>query len=164
MGSKDEKGLKIGLLQKNLQTIRQIAGWTLEEFAERIGVTKQTISNLERMKTKMNLTQYLAIRSVLDYEMKEHSENDTLPKAIALLLDKGREMPEEKYDELKQAIDTVAVACYVKAEKGILPRLFAKIVGPLVLGVGMGNILSAAEVGNIAISPWLRALFKGKDE
>ena len=34
-------------LQTHLLSIRKIAGWTAQELGQKIGVTKQTISNLE---------------------------------------------------------------------------------------------------------------------
>ena len=36
------------LLQKNLVLIRKAAGWSAEDLAEKIGVTKPTILNLEK--------------------------------------------------------------------------------------------------------------------
>ena len=60
---------QIQRLQTNLEAIRKIAGWTAKDLGEKIGVTKQTISNLENSKTKMNFTQYIAIRSVLDADV-----------------------------------------------------------------------------------------------
>ena len=56
-------------LQNNLLLIRNAGGWTAEVFGDMIGVTKQTISNLENKKTEMTKTQYIAIRAVLDYEI-----------------------------------------------------------------------------------------------
>ena len=47
----------ISFLQDNLSSVRKIAGWTTEEFGDKIGVTKQTISNLENKKTAMTRTQ-----------------------------------------------------------------------------------------------------------
>ena len=52
-------------LQNNLLLIRNAGGWTAEVFGDMIGVTKQTISNLENKKTEMTKTQYIAIRAVL---------------------------------------------------------------------------------------------------
>ena len=74
-------------LQDNLASIRKIAGWTAEQLGEKIGVTKQTISNLENNKSPMNLTQYIAIRSVLDHEIQSNPENTVLPEVVAILLD-----------------------------------------------------------------------------
>ena len=53
-------------LQKNLQAIRQAGGWTAEEFGNMIGVTKQTVRNLENHVTDMTKTQYIATRTVLE--------------------------------------------------------------------------------------------------
>lgn len=43
-------------LQNNLLLIRNAGGWTAEVFGDMIGVTKQTISNLENKKTEMTKT------------------------------------------------------------------------------------------------------------
>ena len=40
-------------LQNNLLLIRNAGGWTAETFGDKLGVTKQTISNLENKKTEM---------------------------------------------------------------------------------------------------------------
>ena len=66
MNDTEIKQKQIKLLQQNVRSIRQIAGWTSERLGEKIGVTKQTISDLENIKRPMNLTQYLAIRYILD--------------------------------------------------------------------------------------------------
>ena len=51
---------RIEELQLNLQTLRKLAGWTIEELGNKIGVTKQTISNLESKKTRMSFPQTAA--------------------------------------------------------------------------------------------------------
>jgi len=65
-----ERERQIKRLQQNLSSIRKIAGWTAEVLGEKIGVTKQTISNLENRKSAMNFTQYIAIRSVKEIFVK----------------------------------------------------------------------------------------------
>lgn len=75
-------------LQSNLSAIRKVAGWTAEQLGDKIGVTKQTISNLENNRTKMTITQYIAIRSILDYEISNNQENIILPKVVEILLDR----------------------------------------------------------------------------
>lgn len=77
---------EISRLQDNLLTIRKAGGWSAEEFGEMIGVTKQTISNLENKKTPMSKTQYIAIRAVLDYEMAEHPDNKKLISTVNICL------------------------------------------------------------------------------
>lgn len=66
-------------MQSNLKLIRQIAGWTAEQLGEKIGVSKQTISNLENMRTSMSLTRHIAIKTILDYEIETNKENIVLP-------------------------------------------------------------------------------------
>ena len=72
---KEYTGSEIERLQDNLALIRKAGGWSAEKFGEMIGVTKQTISNLENKKTPLSKTQYIAIRAVLDYEIAERAEH-----------------------------------------------------------------------------------------
>lgn len=86
---------EIERLQEYLLLIRRAVGWTAEEFGERIGVTRQTINNLEAKRNKLNKTQYIAIRVVLDAEMTA-SLDDT--EMLKYLLDVFIDNP-EKYKE-----------------------------------------------------------------
>lgn len=99
---------QIQRLQTNLEAIRKIAGWTAKDLGEKIGVTKQTISNLENSKTKMNFTQYIAIRSVLDAEVERHPDNELLPEVIKILLDSGDKLDDETYEKAKWSSQTLA--------------------------------------------------------
>ena len=92
-------------LQDNLYVIRRMAGWTAEDLGDKIGVTKQTIRNLERRNNnaKMSKTQYIAIRAVLDYEVENNPDNQALAKVIEVLLD-SEEMPEEDYEQVREAV------------------------------------------------------------
>lgn len=57
----------ISSLQKSLRLIRQSLELGVQEFADLIGVTRQTVNNLETQKSQMNVTQFVAICSVIDY-------------------------------------------------------------------------------------------------
>lgn len=87
MRNNDNKMQEIARLQDNLGAIRKLAGWTAAELGEKIGVTKQTVSNLENKKTPMTLTQYIAIRSVLDYEVRIRMEKDEKDTLLAQVVD-----------------------------------------------------------------------------
>jgi transcriptional regulator with XRE-family HTH domain len=95
MNEQQKRDKQIKRLQQNLLSIRKIAGWTAQQLGDKIGVTKQTISNLENGKTDMNFAQYIAIRAILDYEIETNKENDILPKVITILLDKSDEINDE---------------------------------------------------------------------
>lgn len=121
---------KINRLQDNLQTIRLVGGWTAEEFGDMIGVTKQTISNLENKRTAMTKTVYIAIRAVLDAEINENHEDSPLANMVHLLLD-SEELSEEAQEKAKNAaayaasarrlgLGTAAITTGITALMGIL--------------------------------------------
>jgi len=76
----------ISRFQENLETIRKVAGWTSQELADEIGVTRQTISNLESGRSKMTKTQYLALRTVLNFEIIQN-DNRSLATIVKSLVD-----------------------------------------------------------------------------
>ena len=86
-------------MQENLLLIRRTVGWTAAEFGDRIGVTRQTINNIEFGRNKLTKTQYIAMRSVLDAEMAQSPEDTAMLK---LLLDVLVDHP-EKYEEAEKA-------------------------------------------------------------
>ena len=142
-------------LQVNLGTIRKIAGWTAQDLGEKIGVTKQTISNLENQKTEMSLTQYIAIRTVLDYEIENNKANAVLPQVVHILLDvPDDKISAEEHQRVNQATSTLAAA----SVGGIgLAGLISASVGLL------GGITAFAAAGtSIGTASWLQRLMKGR--
>ena len=65
-------------IQTSLKFIRPLIGLSVQGIAEHIGVTRQTINNLESNKSKMTVTQYISICAVIDSKCKEN--NDILRK------------------------------------------------------------------------------------
>lgn len=157
-------------LQQNLAPIRKIAGWTAEQLADKIGVTKQTISNLETGKTPMNLTQYIAIRAILDHEIETNKENTVLPQVVTILLDKREELSETDYAKVKEAINTVSIS----AAGGVTGATLASIFGGLLSGIpASAAILGVAGlalgplgvIGSAIAGSWLsKILKKDKDK
>ncbi len=143
-------------MQKNLSAIRKIAGWTAEQLGEKIGVTKQTISNLENGKTPMTLTQYIAIRSVIDFEIQTNKENTVLPEVIEVLLNRYEEYSDEEREQIFEKVKTVAAT----AAGGIGGAALAAVSAGL-----LGGILGApfVVIGGIAAgSAWLSKVLKNK--
>lgn len=166
MNEKEKKQKQIQLLQQNLSSIRKIAGWTAEQLGEKIGVTKQTISNLENSKTPMNLTQYIAIRTVLDYEIESNQDNTVLPQVIDILVDKGSELEEENYSEIKETVDTVA-ATASNGKTGVpLAKIFTSLLTSqkiIIALAALGIILGQTEIVNnttLKTSRWLKKILK----
>ena len=143
----EQRQKQINRLQENLSSIRKIAGWTAEVLGNKIGVTKQTISNLENNKTPMNFTQYIAIRSVLDAEIEQNKENKVLPQVIAILLDSGDELDNDEYEEIQKSVETVsAVASGGIKGAALLSALTA--LSPLVIGL----------LSSVKITDWKKLL------
>lgn len=74
--SGEERTIKF--LQDNLATLRKISGWTMQELGDKIGVTKQTISNLEKHKNKMSKLQAIGLAHVF---LNEYDFDQFCPKS-----------------------------------------------------------------------------------
>lgn len=145
---------EIGRLTENLSAIRKIAGWSSEELGKLIGVTKQTISNIETGKSKMSKTQYIAIRSVIDYEISENPENKLLPQVVEILLNSD-ETPEneQKARATKEFIDGTTKTAIASGTLTGVAGLIAAFAAPITTAV----IAPAV----IAGSGWLKKIIKG---
>ena len=88
---------EIKRLQNILPTLRACANWSVQEFAEMLGVTRQTINNLEKVDggTEMSKIQYLAIRSLFSYEI-EKNNNKKLSDLLYYLVDHPEKLNQEK--------------------------------------------------------------------
>ena len=105
----EDSKVMIMRLQDNLSTIRKLGGWTVQELGDMIGVSKQTISNLENKKTPMTKLQYIGLRSVLDMEASVDTENAKILRfAMDNLLDK--ELSQEELKEYEEKIGVMAAA------------------------------------------------------
>lgn len=94
------------ILQDNLKSIREILNWTSADLGDLIGVTKQTISNLETKNSKLTKLHYIAIRTVVDFEIEKlkSTDSDRAERAKMLLevLSKA-EAENLDFDEISQA-------------------------------------------------------------
>lgn len=106
------KKYEIQIMQDNLCDLRKIAGWTAETLAVKLGITKQTISNLETQKVKMSRVQYIAIRAVFECEIYVRRENTVLRKVIELLFsnDEYYLSHQEEVRNVMTAIASIAAA------------------------------------------------------
>ena len=73
----------IDTLQISLRAVRQLLGLSAQELGELIGLTRQTINNLELGKSQMSPTQYVALCAVIDHYVSEKPE--LLTAIIAVL-------------------------------------------------------------------------------
>lgn len=92
-------------LRRDLPTIRNIAGWSAERLAELLDVSRATVVTLENTENKMSVIQYLAIRKLLDEEIKDNA-NQRLAWAVNFLVDRDDipEMAKVKFREDAAAV------------------------------------------------------------
>lgn len=157
---------EIERLQEYLLLVRRTVGWTAEEFGERIGVTRQTINNLEAGRNKLNKTQYIAMRSVLDAEMNQYPEETEMLK---LILDVFVDHP-EKYNKGdkekllgKANMVTPSILAGSTSRKDVSKEMMAVAGGIGILAAATTLFAPAAIIGG-ATSAWLlKTIFDKKE-
>lgn len=100
--------IQIRIMQDNLCDLRKIAGWTAETLAGKLGITKQTISNLENQKVKLSRIQYIAIRAVFECEMASNPNNTTLRKVMGVLFQAMPPVYSTRKEEVRTALLSIA--------------------------------------------------------
>lgn len=152
---------EIERLQKYLLLVRRTVGWSAEEFGERIGVTRQTINNLEAGRNKLTKTQYIAMRSVLDAEIAAYpDETEMLRLILDVFVDNPDKYKEEDREKiLNQAnMVTPSILAGSTSRKDVSKSMitFAAAMG-VMLGA-LGPIASA-----IGSSAWIAKTILGKN-
>ena len=147
-------------MQENLTTLRLLAGWTMEDLADRLGCTKQSISLLEKKKNEMSFIQCIAIRTVLGMEAEEldrraceikneemKAKAELLKNAMTVLLDTA---PEDVSPEVRASFETAA-----KAAKGGISGIVLKKLLPMA-ATAVGVAVAGPTVGAaVAGTAWL---------
>ena len=150
---------EIGRMQQNLLLIRRTVGWTASEFGEKIGVTRQTINNIESGRNKLTKTQYIAMRSVLDAEIIR-SPQDT--EMLKILLDMLIDSPEKYKDEEVESLVAKANMMAPSILAGTTTRKevsneWVKVAGMTAVGLTAIGLTAGlfAPLGTASISKWL---------
>ena len=73
----------IDTLQSSLKSIRQALGLGVQQFGDIIGLTRQSVNNLESEKIRMSAMQFLGVCALMDYFTQEQPE--LLPTLISIL-------------------------------------------------------------------------------
>lgn len=150
-------------LQKYLPMLRKLYGWTMEQLGDRIGVTKQTISNLERGNPKMTKLQYIAIRSVFELEANERSEEEkeNLLKILNLVCDYDEGISEEQRSEALDAAIVVAGA----TASGVATASAIKVLTSSLASVGLVATVPVAVpvIAGMATGSWLTKMLREKN-
>ena len=143
-------------MQKNLLLIRRTVGWTAEEFGEKIGVTRQTINNIESGRNKLTKTQYIAMRSVLDAEMVQSPEDTEMLKVLLdVLVDHPENYSEENRNELLAKANMMSPSILAgTTTRADVSKEWIKAAGAVV-GAGMLMGPLGISAGIAAVNVWL---------
>lgn len=128
-------------LQTNLHTIRQAGGWSTSKFGDLLGVSKQTVCNLENGTTKLSKLQYIGIRAILDYEIKQNPTNELLPYVVHHLLDSDK-TTENDIKQINQAIAYTSGARNLNLDPAIIAAGLGLIIGTSVLSLALPSTSS----------------------
>ena len=129
------------ILQNNLKAIREILNWTSSDLSNLIGVTKQTISNIETQKSRLTKLHYIALRTVIDFEIEnlKKTDRDRADRAEMLLnfFDESEKyaVSENKsldFEQISEVSSLIAATSTVKLATKIMGPLGAIIGAPVV--------------------------------
>lgn len=142
-------------MQKNLLLIRRAVGWTAEEFGEQIGVTRQTINNIESGRNKLTKTQYIAMRSVLDAEMKKNPEETEMVRILLdMLVDNPEKYREQECNKLLEQANLLTPSILAgTASRETVSKEWMKTAG-VVAGAAVVSLLSSPLVAQ-SVGNWL---------
>lgn len=150
-------------MQENLLLIRRTVGWTAEAFGERIGVTRQTINNIEAGRNKLTKTQYIAMRSVLDAEIARcPDETELLQLILEMLVDHPQNYKIEDKQVLLDKANMITpsilagTATRKAASSEIMKSMGAILGGTLAVGaIGLGVGLATGPLVAGGLGAWL---------
>ncbi|MDD3417915.1 MAG: helix-turn-helix transcriptional regulator [Lachnospiraceae bacterium] len=161
---------EINRLQDYLLLIRRAVGWTAEEFGNQIGVTRQTINNIESGRNKLNKTQYIAMRSVLDAEIVRcPEETEMLRLLLDVFVDHPEKYKESDKDKLLDKANLVTPSILAgTASRATVSKEWMKAAGAIGLVAGAGAALAAMPLGIVGgvgvVSAWLAKSIMSSDK
>ena len=122
--------------------IRKAVGWSAQEFGDKLQMKRQTINNIEKKKVKLTMASYIAMRFVLEEEMKEHKEETEMLKAVLdAFVDRYDKYSDEQRAEIRKRTELVSSAIKTKtisrkdANNEWKALLALSIIGGSVLGI-----------------------------
>ena len=151
---------EIRRMQQYLLLIRRTVGWTAEDFGEKIGVTRQTINNIESGRNKLTKTQYIAMRAILDAEIKSNpDETQMLRTILDVFVDHPEYYKDSEREKLLSQANLMAPAILSKASTRKEVSNAWISAAKLILGSAIPLLAST-----FVTSAWLSTLFSEDDK
>ena len=115
----------IGVMQVAMKPIRLVLGLGVQELGDIMGLSRQSINNLENGKVQMNYSQYVAFISVIDYICSINTELKNVIKSILVKSD---------YDETNKIYEDIDEDTFIKKWLRCFPDELDKLL-PLISSV-----------------------------
>ena len=149
---------EIQRLQDNLLLMRHALGWSAEELGGRIGVTRQTINNIESNRGTLSKTQYIAIRAIFDAEMAENpQETEILKYLLDVLVDNPDKYNEKDRDYLLGKANMLTPSIMAKTtSRGEVSKEFAGLVSKI------GAFAMLSSVVGLGVGAWVMKMLNDK--
>lgn len=159
---------EIQRMQDNLLLIRRTIGWTAEEFGNQIGVTRQTINNIESGRNKLTKTQYIAMRSVIDAELVKHPEETQMVKTLLdMLIDHPENYSKADYNELIEKANLMSPSILAgTATRETVSKEWMKAAGAIgaVVASTVAVPLAGTPIVGAVVGGWLAKTVKTTDK
>lgn len=140
---------KVKRLKEYLPLIRVCAGWSAADLASKLGVSRSQVSNIETSEKPMTMMQYLAIRQVLDQEIRQSDEEEVrmLEDVIKVLVDEPEKYTVKQRNQVLADANLLAPSILAEKEerKAARRKASAKWVAALA-----GSILAGAATAAVA--------------
>ena len=151
-------------MQENLLLIRRTVGWTAEEFGDRIGVTRQTINNIEFGRNKLSKTQYIAMRSVLDAEMAQSPEDTAMLRLLLdVLVDHPEKYGETERDNILSKANVMAPSILAgSATRETVSKELLRSLGAVAGTAALSTIPFVGAVAGGVVSAWMLKAIESK--
>ena len=104
-------------LQEILVYIRRMLGWSAETLGNKLGITKQNVSRIEKGISNLTLTEYLLLRRILEDEIRLEAEDTSMLEfALKVLVDHPDKYPKEAREEILSRIKLMTPTVLAKPE------------------------------------------------
>ena len=162
MGNTDRE---IEELQNNLEMLRKLFGWTAEQLGDRLGITKQSVLNLEKgpdRGVKMSKIQYIAIRAIFEAEAnsRKGEEQENLLTVLNLVFNDNPEITSEQRENILNTAKVISSATVSGNKDAAIKTMSAAL---LAFGAAAGAIAAPVAGGAImagTLSAWVATMLK----
>lgn len=143
------EGDEIMILAEKIVNLRKQAGWSQEELAEKLGVSRQAVSKWESAQSIPDLNKVLLLSEVFsvstDYLLKDDSDvpGEVLTETKTVMDDDGDRLLPVSLEEAN---------AFLELEQALVPRTAAGVFLCIISSVPLILLSGAAEAGKLPIT------------